>query len=471
MADLPKGSVVSSRGVKNDLKIALGLILLGLLVFVAYLFPASSWFQTTKSFLPLIVFLVFVIVVLGFLLIWRIIGPVMKLSYEARSIAQGDFNREVKIFRDDEIGQLGEAFNQMTRRMKENLEELRSFSQKTEAINVEINKKIQTFSNLLRISHLIAQNAPFKELVQFALTKCLSPERMSCIGLVLKNFQTNEYQLYYIGGDNSLQLLQQGVKNIKIIPGEGFLGRAILKPNGLTVDRDTPSANDMKELQKTFLINNILAFPLVAQEQIHGLLFGGNNKHDFVFDAAEKDLLLLTAQQIAIAVYMERLKLQLEDSAVLDPLTGLLARHSFEGRFNEEIKRSLNFKRPCTLVLIAVGNMELYSKTLGQMAVENLLIKIANILKENLGQLEQAAYCQKGEFAMLFPEKDRSMITDAIIKIEEKIQTIWPQPSGPNDGCEINYASAIVSVPNDADNAEILQSKARKILQEKLAAI
>ena len=57
--------------------------------------------------------------VLGFVLARTITRPVKDMTRQARAVAEGDFDRSVKIYSDDEIGQLGMAFNHMTYRLKD----------------------------------------------------------------------------------------------------------------------------------------------------------------------------------------------------------------------------------------------------------------------------------------------------------------------------------------------------------------
>lgn len=55
---------------------------------------------------------------LGFVLARTITKPIKDMTRQTRAVADGDFNRTVKIYSDDEIGQLGMAFNHMTRRLQ-----------------------------------------------------------------------------------------------------------------------------------------------------------------------------------------------------------------------------------------------------------------------------------------------------------------------------------------------------------------
>jgi two-component system sensor histidine kinase VicK len=56
---------------------------------------------------------------LGVVLARTITIPVKEMTRQAQAVANGDFNRTVRIKGDDEIGQLGHAFNYMTERLRE----------------------------------------------------------------------------------------------------------------------------------------------------------------------------------------------------------------------------------------------------------------------------------------------------------------------------------------------------------------
>ncbi|MDC0763658.1 cell wall metabolism sensor histidine kinase WalK [Brevibacillus sp. AG] len=57
--------------------------------------------------------------VLGVVLARTITKPVKEMTRQARLVADGDFNSSVRVYSDDEIGQLGMAFNHMTLRLQE----------------------------------------------------------------------------------------------------------------------------------------------------------------------------------------------------------------------------------------------------------------------------------------------------------------------------------------------------------------
>jgi len=72
--------------------------------------------------------------ILGTALARTITGPVREVTRTAARIAGGDFGQFIQVRSSDEIGQLGEMFNRMTRRLQQTMDEIRGEKNKVEAI-------------------------------------------------------------------------------------------------------------------------------------------------------------------------------------------------------------------------------------------------------------------------------------------------------------------------------------------------
>ncbi|AMA71479.1 MULTISPECIES: cell wall metabolism sensor histidine kinase WalK [Aneurinibacillus] len=71
---------------------------------------------------------------LGIVLARTITTPVKEITRQATAMANGDFNRQVRIYSEDEIGQLGETFNLLTRRLKQALSQTEAEKEKLSSI-------------------------------------------------------------------------------------------------------------------------------------------------------------------------------------------------------------------------------------------------------------------------------------------------------------------------------------------------
>lgn len=74
--------------------------------------------------LGLLVLLTPLLAIAGWILTMRIIKPLMDLTKTALSISAGDFNQRVAASQDDEVGQLGQAINQMAVRISASFSEI-----------------------------------------------------------------------------------------------------------------------------------------------------------------------------------------------------------------------------------------------------------------------------------------------------------------------------------------------------------
>jgi len=76
--------------------------------------------------------------VMGVALARTIMGPVREVTRKAAEMAGGNFDQTIEVRSADEIGQLGDMFNRMTRRLKQTLEEIQGEKNKVEAILIHM---------------------------------------------------------------------------------------------------------------------------------------------------------------------------------------------------------------------------------------------------------------------------------------------------------------------------------------------
>ena len=69
--------------------------------------------QVSRTIVPVGIAACAVAILLGLLLTWQLTGPLRKLTSAAQGIAGGDLSQRVDIASKDELGQLGQAFNDM----------------------------------------------------------------------------------------------------------------------------------------------------------------------------------------------------------------------------------------------------------------------------------------------------------------------------------------------------------------------
>lgn len=108
---------------------------LGVVYLVGSLEPIYRTLREVQYiFLTGSVLVIGVTVLLGFFLAKTITGPIQEVTSKAAQIAHGDFRQRIRVRSRDEIGQLGEMFNYLSRQLEFTLREISSEKGKIEAI-------------------------------------------------------------------------------------------------------------------------------------------------------------------------------------------------------------------------------------------------------------------------------------------------------------------------------------------------
>lgn len=455
---------LSSRHLKTELKIAFGLILISILVFLGYLFPGASSLFIAKDWLSIVVIIALFITVVGFVIILQIVNPIIKICNEAKLIADGNLERELEMAREDEIGELGTAINQMTRRIRDNVEELQVFSKKTESVNAEINRRVVMLTSLVEISNLIAQNADLEAILRASVDKCLEFGRMSFSCLVLKNMTTGEFKFHMVAGKKAQGLIEQGFLNVPIKLGKGVVGKTILKQNVIAIDKNTTVNDEVADFKNLLLMNNAVLAPITSKGNVFGVLLAANEENDYEVSAQEKELFYLIAKQVAIGVNNDLLTRELEKLEVTDHLTGLFNNTFTRKRLTEDIKRSASLQKPCSFVIFAIDRFSDFTRDFGHIPAENMLIRVASIFKESVTGTEKAARFGDHEFALILPGRNKRESIRVADEIRKGVERAFAKEIDPRR--KLTCTGAITENPIDGVTAEELILRASVILSE-----
>ena len=173
MSGFCKQFSLMQQGLRYKLLIAFALMSVIPLLVMTYL--TSTYIMTQEEIslgqISIIVLISVVIAWLGLVLAKNLVEPVIDMSIEAKIIASGDFARKVRVTSEDEIGELGTSINLLARRIKDNVQELKDYGEKTREINLEIQRKMLALSNLLQIGDLISASADLDTILDTVLDK------------------------------------------------------------------------------------------------------------------------------------------------------------------------------------------------------------------------------------------------------------------------------------------------------------
>jgi diguanylate cyclase (GGDEF)-like protein len=130
-----------------------------------------------------------------------------------------------------------------------------------------------------------------------------------------------------------------------------------------------------------------------------------------VFGEAELRVLEAIGAQTSIALQNVRLY----ELAMVDGLTKLFVRRYFDARLDEEVQRSLRFETDFSVVMMDIDDFKQLNDTHGHQAGDEVLRRVAAIIKRQMRGVDTAARYGGEEFAMILP---RTSMLDAYTQAE-----------------------------------------------------
>jgi diguanylate cyclase (GGDEF)-like protein len=448
-----------SQGIEYKLRVAfslmsiLPLLVMGYLV-SNYILPRVGLSVDVTASLIISVF----IALIGFLLIKQIFDRVQSVSSEARLIAAGDIARRIEVTSQDEVGYLGDALNHLTDRIRSNMDELKSYSEKTAEINIGIQKRVLVLSSLLQISSLISQGVKLEEIFNIAVEKSRLLANSDLSYILLRGEGSEDFFMKAADGISA-----QPLSNIKIGSDDKVFNGLIKFNKPLLIDKDNiPSKEIGIAFLEKFGLKNTLAVSVYLKGKISVILGIGNNRESFVYQKDDADLLDIFAKQITIAVENDALMQRVEQLEIKDALTGLYNKTFIYSRLQEEIPRAIKYQRPCAFVLLDIDNFQKFHQDFGSLQAEGTLKKIALLIKNSASDIDRVARTGDNEFAILLPEKNKRKAQEIAEGIRKKIEFTFAEET---DAAKRLTASIGVSEnPLDGIEAQELIDKAKEYL-------
>ena len=121
----------------------------------------------------------------------------------------------------------------------------------------------------------------------------------------------------------------------------------------------------------------------------------------------ELDLLVLLADQLAIAVQNARDYREKLEQAIRDPLTGLYNRRFFYEALEKEIQRGARYDTTVSLVLFDIDNFKSINDSLGHRAGDDVLREIGRIVRRLIRPVDSFARLGGEEFGLLLPQTEQ----------------------------------------------------------------
>lgn len=353
--------------------------------------------------------------------------PVSALASLMQKAERGDFLVRAHE-RDDEVGTLGKAFNQMLRAITDmkaseiereaDLEDARkelSFKRQLEEVaeqlsksNVALERRVKAQSLLMEAAHRLGSTLNREALLDRLaelITGKVGCEDFSIF--IAREVPGHDPVLHMERAGGAFDTEESHAREYPV--GEGSVGRVAETGAPLREDR-------------------ILCIPMLHKGRVVGVLRFQEGKETRLDDEAS-ELLQALGAQVAMAVVNADLYEATVELSVTDPLTGLMNRRAMNKRLDIEVTRAQRFGLPLAVLMIDVDHFKQYNDRMGHLLGDEALKAVAQAFESSVRKVDAVARFGGEEFCVILPRTDESAALDVAEKLGETIRAL-PLPGG-----------------------------------------
>lgn len=209
---------------------------------------------------------------------------------------------------------------------------------------------------------------------------------------------------------------------------------SIFKPDLILLDVMMPGINGFETCRRLKINEQTSQIPIIfitaktdSEDILEGFNAGGadyitkpfRREEVLARTKAHLDLRSLMKQKDSLIIELEKVNFQLEHMSRTDPLTGLSNRRDLLQKLSQEEARFKRGQKPFTIILTDIDHFKKVNDTYGHDAGDQVLIKVAQLLKGMIREQDIVSRWGGEEFLVLIPETN----LEGGIKLAEKCRT------------------------------------------------
>jgi diguanylate cyclase (GGDEF)-like protein len=329
--------------------------------------------------------------------------PVSELTKAVKVVGSGNLNYSVYLSTNDEIGQLSESFNKMTRDLKQRTDELQ--------------KANSDLSILYAVSTAAGSTMKLDELFEAVLYIIANLEIFKL-----------EYKgaVFTIDGDRVKLVYQTGFpdsfvtahKDMKV--GECICGLAA-QTGEIIVSKS--SETDIRHTIKYagIISHGHISIPLETRNRVLGVLclyppVGIEvNEHEMA-------LFYTIGNRIGAAIDNIMLYEETKTLSLHDPLTGLANRRLMDYVLETSFARAKRAECPFSAIMLDIDSFKNYNDKYGHTVGDKMLIDIAKIVSREIRQIDLGVRYGGEEFLILLPETGLSEACEVAERMRKDVE-------------------------------------------------
>jgi diguanylate cyclase (GGDEF)-like protein len=147
-------------------------------------------------------------------------------------------------------------------------------------------------------------------------------------------------------------------------------------------------------------------------------------------ESTKQQLAVIMAEHIALSLTNLKLRENLHNQAIHDPLTGLFNRRHMEEFLRREIYRAERKGATLGIIMLDIDDFKQFNDTFGHAAGDTLLRKLGAFLKAHIRRTDIACRYGGEEFMLIFPESSLEDTRQRAEQLREEVKHLNVQHDG-----------------------------------------
>ncbi|MBN1949169.1 MAG: diguanylate cyclase [Candidatus Cloacimonetes bacterium] len=193
----------------------------------------------------------------------------------------------------------------------------------------------------------------------------------------------------------------------------------------LIQDLDKLKPLSVKEKQKYKFeheFQHLLIFPLYNNRELLGFFFMDKSQADF--SDQEFQIIHIHSSIISLIISLHEQRMSIEQYHLLDDLTGFLNHRAFLERGENLLSQMRRYKRQLTMCVLKIDNYENLLRTVGKENCDDLIRKMAEVLKQGLRDSDLLGVLYRDAVGILLPEIDAHTALIPILRLDGSLRQL-----------------------------------------------
>ncbi|MBU1122165.1 MAG: diguanylate cyclase [Candidatus Omnitrophica bacterium] len=349
------------------------------------------------------------LIALGWWIVFEVFWSIIKVTNYTRKTFErlgGEFSPL-----ENEAKTLESIMERLSVKVKNNLEQLKMFSAKTDELNKEVSKKVFILSTISQANELVSKETANEKIVSFLVQNLKEILNLDICFCSLKENNLEEFK--------TISCLGVDINEVQRVIVQDLSHLSKLKKT-VRIDKQNRSLMFQSLVELTG-VKTLIVMPIIPRDRLEGVLGIGSNNEDFRADKECMDVLNLFTKNIALIWEHKKLSVKVKELEIFDSLTGLYNNKFIMRRLDEEIERSAVYQRPCGFMLMEISNYSQYQREFGVIEAEKLIREVANIFKSTLRPIDFIGRIDSDKIAVILIERNKRQSQQVVKDIKHKL--------------------------------------------------